>query len=191
MFTPIFIIRMSKFWKEYINGNNHALSKVYEPYFQPLVFVALKYVKDVDLAQDITSELFTKLLETDKTERKEKWSNINDVKAFLTTIVKCRALDHLKIQKNRNRILRENQILSEEYTDNKEQEFDHLKTCVEALPKEEQELVQLHLSGYKNHEIAETLNYSEKTIRNKLSTSRKNLIYLWKNLILVLLWNLL
>lgn len=182
---------MSEYWEEYINGNNHALAKVYEPYFQPLVFVALKYVRDLDLAQDITSELFTKLLETDLPERKEKWSEINDIKAFLTTIVKCRALDHLKIQKNRNRILSENQILLEEYTDNKKQEFDHLKTCISELPKEEQELVSLHLSGYKNHEIAEALNYSEKTIRNKLSTSRKNLIYLWKNLILVLLWNLL
>ena len=181
---------MIEYWEEYINGNNQALTKVYEPFFQPLVFVALKYVRDIDLAQDITSELFTKLLETDKTERKEKWSNINDVKAFLSTIVKCRALDHLKINKNRCRIISENQSHFEEYIDNKEQELNHLKTCIEALPKEEQELVQLHLSGYKNHEIAEKLNYSEKTIRNKLSTSRKNLIYLWKNLILVLIWNL-
>ena len=33
---------MSEYWEEYINGNNQALTKVYEPLFQPLVFIALK-----------------------------------------------------------------------------------------------------------------------------------------------------
>ncbi len=83
-------------WIAFINGNNQALSEVYEPYFQPLVFVAIKYVKDIEVAQDITSELFVKLLETDSQIRKEKWGEVKDVKAFLATIIKCRSLDYKK-----------------------------------------------------------------------------------------------
>jgi len=58
------------------------------------------------------------------------------------------------------------------------------------LPLKEQQLLQLHLAGYNNEEIAERKNYYEKTVRNKLSLTRKKLIYLWKNLILILLWQL-
>ena len=177
-------------WIEFLQGNNQALSKVYETYFQPLLFVALKYVRNTEVAQDITGELFTILLETDVQIRQEKWSQIRDVKAFLSTIIKCRALDHLKIQQNRNRILVNTPEFHTHSHEQYNDELVHLTTCIERLPTDEQALIQLHLSGYKNQEIAENLSYSEKTVRNKLSASRKKLIYLWKNLIILLLWQL-
>ena len=40
-------------------------------------------------------------------------------------------------------------------------------------------------------QIGEKFNYSEKTVRNKLSLSRKKLVYFWKNLILLVLWKIL
>ncbi len=179
-----------KHWEEFIAGNNAALTFVYEPLFQPLLFVALKYVRNTEVAQDITSELFTSLLETDITIRQSKWSQIRDIPAFLSTIIKCRALDHLKQEKNRQRLLNKN-LTNTSFTDEKrKEELAYLHVCIVQLPLEEQELVALHLAGYKNEEIAEKQNYSEKTVRNKLSLSRKKLIYLWKNLILILLWQL-
>jgi RNA polymerase sigma-70 factor (ECF subfamily) len=178
-----------KYWEEFIHGDNQSLSKVYEPLFQPLLFIALKYVKNLEQAQDITSELFASILETDVPTRQTKWSQIRDLKAFLSTIIKCRALDYLKIDKNRMRILEERaQTLT--ITHEQSLDLEHLRTCIYLLPAEEQELLHLHLAGYKNDEIATQKNYAEKTVRNKLSSSRKKLIYLWKNLILVLLWQL-
>ncbi len=177
-------------WIEFLQGDNQALSKVYEPYFHPLLFVALKYVRNTEVAQDITGELFTSLLETSPEMRQEKWSQIRDVKAFLTTIVKCRALDHLKIQQNRNRLLANNLDVHSQVYESNNDEIHHLSKCIDSLPIDEQALINLHLAGYKNQEIAENLNYSEKTVRNKLSASRKKLIYLWKNLIVLLLWQL-
>ena len=103
------------------------------------------------------------------------------MKAFLSTIIKCRALDHLKIQQNRNRILVNTPEFHTHSHEQYNDELVHLTTCIERLPTDEQALIQLHLSGYKNQEIAENLSYSEKTVRNKLSASRKKLIYLWKN----------
>ena len=178
-----------KHWEEFIEGNNASLTFVYESLFQPLLFVALKYVRNTEVAQDITSELFASLLETDIVLRQTKWSQIRDISAFLSTIIKFRALDHLKLVKNRQR-LNEN-LTPSSYTDEKrKEELAHLNVCILKLSLEEQKLVQLHLAGYKNDEIAEKQNYSEKTVRNKLSLSRKKLIYLWKNLILILVWQL-
>ena len=177
-------------WQEFIGGNNHSLSKLYEPYFQSLLFIALKYVRNKDVAQDITSELFLTLLDSDVETRNEKWGQIKDVKAFLTTIIKCRALDYLKIQQNRSRILENQQFNNTLVHESLNEDLEHLKICINKLPLDEQELLKLHLFGYKNLEIAENLNRSEKTVRNKLSASRKKLIYLWNNLIFVLLCQL-
>ena len=179
-----------KHWEEFIAGNNAALTFVYEPLFQPLLFVALKYVRNTEVAQDITSELFTSLLESDIADRQSKWGQIRDIQAFLSTIIKCRALDHIKVEQNRRRLCDEN-LTNPIFTDEKrKEELAHLNVCILQLSLEEQKLVQLHLAGYKNDEIAEKQNYSEKTVRNKLSLSRKKLIYLWKNLILILVWQL-
>ena len=179
-----------KHWEEFIQGNNAALIFVYEPLFQPLLFVALKYVRNTEVAQDITSELFTSLLEADIVIRQTKWSQIRDIPAFLSTIIKCRALDHLRVEQNRRRLCDEN-LTNPLFSDEKrKEELAHLEVCMLQLTLEEQQLLQLHLAGYKNDEIAEKQNYSEKTVRNKLSLSRKKLIYLWKNLILILVWQL-
>jgi RNA polymerase sigma-70 factor (ECF subfamily) len=43
------------------------------------------------------------------------------------------------------------------------------------LSPKEQEIFQLHLDGYKNEEIAEKQKLTEKTVRNKLSISRKKM----------------
>lgn len=177
-------------WEEFIHGNNAALAFVYEPLFQPLLFVALKYVRNTEVAQDIISELFTCLLESDITVRQTKWGQIRDIQAFLSTIIKCRALDHLRVEQNRRRLCDEN-LTNPLFSDEKrKEELAHLEVCMFQLTLEEQQLLQLHLAGYKNDEIAEKQNYSEKTVRNKLSLSRKKLIYLWKNLILILVWQL-
>jgi RNA polymerase sigma factor (sigma-70 family) len=179
-----------KHWEAFINGDNESLTALYSPYFESLFFTALKYVKNIESAQDITSELFTSLLETDITIRQTKWNQIRDIQAFLSTIIKYRALDHIKQAKNRDRIRNEN-LVTNFYTDEKQkEELAHLRACIQRLTEEEQNLIQLHIEGYKNDEIAQKQNYSEKTVRNKLSLSRKKLIYLWKNLILILLWQL-
>jgi RNA polymerase sigma-70 factor (ECF subfamily) len=179
-----------KQWDAFLQGDNESLALLYKPYFETLLFTALKYVKNKEIAQDITSELFTSLLETDITIRQTKWNQIRDIQAFLSTIIKCRALDHLKQEKNRQRLRNENLTSNNEINEKQKDELEHLNICILQLPLEEQKLIQLHLAGYKNEEIAEKQNYSEKTVRNKLSLSRKKLIYLWKNLILILLWQL-
>jgi len=177
-------------WEKFIHGENEALSHIYEPLFQPLLFLAIKYTKNPEIARDLTGELFASLLETEPPTRISKWSQIRDIKSFLSTIIKCRAIDHVRSQQTRIRLLRQNETWQHQLNSDLTTELEHLRMCINALSVEEQQVMELHLAGFKNEEIAEQKNYTEKTIRNKLSASRKKLIYIWKNLILVVLCQL-
>jgi DNA-directed RNA polymerase specialized sigma24 family protein len=97
---------------------------------------------------------------------------------------------HLKISQNRVRINRE--LFSETTIDTETTAMiAHLTVCIDELKNDEKELVEMHLQGFNNTEISEKLNLSEKTVRNKLSLTRKSLSKLWHQLVVIiaLLWN--
>jgi DNA-binding NarL/FixJ family response regulator len=49
------------------------------------------------------------------------------------------------------------------------------------LNEKEKELFQLHLDGFNNLEIAGKHTINEKTVRNKLSMTRKKIAHFYKN----------
>jgi DNA-binding NarL/FixJ family response regulator len=56
---------------------------------------------------------------------------------------------------------------------------------LEVLSSKEHEIFQLHLDGFKNEEIAQKQNLTEKTVRNKLSISRKKMEKVLKSFIFI------
>ncbi len=182
---------MKEKWNEFIEGNNLALASLYETLFQPLLFISIKYTRDLEISRDLISELFTTLLETSISDRATKWQEVRELKAFLTIIIKNKSIDAVRTKTNRDKLgndwiknqatKTEIKFINEEYTDR----------CISLLNDDEKELILLHLEGYKNKEIGEKFNYSEKTVRNKLSLSRKKLVYIWKNLIILIVWKIL
>jgi RNA polymerase sigma factor (sigma-70 family) len=75
--------------------------------------------------------------------------------------------------------------------DEKTDIINHLEYCLNELSDEERKLINLHIVGFNNHEIGEKLQISEKTVRNKLSSSRKRIIKLWHQISLLIhfIWN--
>ena len=181
---------MHQDWEGFVHGDNECLGRLYRPMFRPLLLIAIHFLKDKDKAHDIVQEIFLKIIDTQLSERQEKWNNIRDIEAFLAVMVRCKCLETLKTEKNRSRLLAEN-FHPETHTN-----FDfyfektHLDTCIDRLPLKEQALIRLHLEGYKNQEIAEIHTMSEKTVKNRLSLSRSKLAGLWKNLIIIVLWGM-
>jgi DNA-directed RNA polymerase specialized sigma24 family protein len=53
------------------------------------------------------------------------------------------------------------------------------------LPDQEKEIIGLHLDGFNNHELADLFHLSEKTIRNKLSLSRKKMLRYFKTVLIL------
>ncbi len=175
----------TQYWQSYLKGDNDALAKLYVELFEPLVLKAIFYTKKPEIARDIVSSLFVSLLELDKEVRQSSWNKIENHQALLLAIVRNKCLDFLKITQNRERI--NNEILVE--TSSNVEKIDmiaHLTTCIQELKPDEKQLMELHLKGYSNHEISLKLNLSEKTVRNKLSLTRKSIWKLWHQMILLI-----
>lgn len=177
--------KQTKYWKDFLNGDNDALAKLYVDLFEPLVLKAIYYTKKTDVARDIVSSLFVSLLELDKEERQSRWNKIESHQALLLAIVRNKCLDFLKITQNRERI--NNELFVE--TSSEVEKIDmiaHLTACIQELKPDEKQLVELHLQGFSNDEISLKLNLSEKTVRNKLSLTRKSIWKLWHQMILLI-----
>jgi RNA polymerase sigma factor (sigma-70 family) len=178
-------------WNEFINGNNRALALVYEDLFQPLLFISIKQTQNPELSRDIVSDLFLNLLDVPKDERKNKWQEVREIRAFLTVVIRNKSIDALRTKINRTKIETslisvQNDFIEDEYSNE-----DHYEKSISYLNSAEKELIELHFQGFSNTEIADKLNYSDKTVRNKLSLSKKKLKYFWENLILIISWNIL
>jgi RNA polymerase sigma-70 factor (ECF subfamily) len=178
------------YWEKYVDGDNQALAGLYRPLFRKLFFVAFKFTHNESEALDIVQDLFTLLLQTNVEERKTKWKSIVNIDAFLCTLVKCKSMDYLKVENNRKKI-RATQFGTDATANDSSQEFhEQLNYLIQQLPLKEQELITLHLSGYKNDEIATMHQQSEKSVRNRLSESRNKLRILWtKNYVWIVLLN--
>lgn len=182
---------LNNFWNLYIQGQNEALGDLYMSTHRKLFFVSFKYTKNEDVASDLLQDTFDYLLHVPLKQRTERWSDIQNIEGFLVTLIKCRSLDYCKTQQNRLRIQQEiiypqTQLVE---TNQLAEEMQQLKTIIQSLSPKEQELLHLHLAGYKNEEIATLQHQSEKSIRNRLSESRTKLRLLWKKnyLLLILL----
>lgn len=175
----------TKYWKDFLNGDNHALAKLYVDLFEPLVLKAIYYTKNPEVARDIVSSLFVYLLELNKEERLFRWNKIENHQALLVAIVRNKCLDFLKITQNRERI--NNELFVKTSSDlEKIDMIAHLTACIQELKPDEKQLVALHLQGFSNEEISLKLNLSEKTVRNKLSLTRKSIWKLWHQMILLI-----
>ena len=53
-------------WTAFLKGENNALGSLYADIFEPLVFRAISYTKDPEVARDIVSQLFMELVAVPK-----------------------------------------------------------------------------------------------------------------------------
>lgn len=168
----------------FCNGDNEAIAIQYKQWLPQLYLIAFRYVKNHELAEDVVSDCFEKLLIMPLDKRKEKFidEQIN-LKALLIVMVKNKSLDHIKVNKNRNRIKEGLQWFLNKTSQNaihekfSEENFEKLVNC---LPQKEQVIFRMNLEGYKHEEISEKLQLSEKSISNSLSLSRTKIKKLWE-----------
>jgi RNA polymerase sigma factor (sigma-70 family) len=114
--------------------------------------------------------------------RKSKWENIESIHAYLTSAVKNKSIDYLRSEQVHTKILSQ---ISDDVTTNDEI---NLQEGLRLIPTNETELFQLHLDGYSNTEIAEQKMISEKTVRNKLSMTRRKMAVIYKSFLTLALW---
>jgi RNA polymerase sigma factor (sigma-70 family) len=177
------------YWFKYIEGDNQALGQLYELFFERLVFKAIYYTKNPEVARDIVSGLFVYLIETPKEMRLEKWSKHSQFELLLTTIVKNKCLDYLKSYqvkniKSTNGLTIEPKLQSENMSSLRKE----IDESLQLLKEDERLFFQAHLNGFSNEELAQTFQINEKTVRNRLSLTRKQLAKIWWQSFLIMLW---
>jgi len=170
----------------YLKGNKESLNILIKRYLTPIFNYALSFVKDADIAEDLTQEIFVKVW-----KKLKKFDNQYKFKSWLYVIAKNTCLDYLK--KNRainfselnltdDNLLFENLI--KETSASPQAEFEiveddvMLNAAVDKLPEKYKQTIKLRFqSGYNFREIAEILKESIETIKSR---NRRALIYLRK-----------
>lgn len=163
----------------FCNGDNEAIVKTYKKWVPELYFIAYKYLRNKEDAEDIVSDSFEKLLQMPLAKRKKKFieEEIN-LKALLILIVKNKALDKVKVKNNRQRIEDSIRHLFPTKTSNlvwNNISNDLIESLVNFLPKKDQKILKMNMEGYNREEIGKAFNLSLKSVSNSLSYSRKKL----------------
>ena len=170
------------------NINSIKLSELYASYFQKSYLFAMSYVHNQQAAEDIASDSIIKLFESIKDKK------VENVQAFLLTILKNSSLDYLRKQAVKDRT--HNIVLN-----NQMRELDfRISTLEECNPtflfsKEIQQIIDESLAtvSTKSKRIFEMSRYehlSNKDIADKLNLSVKSIEYHITKVLALLRYNL-
>lgn len=163
----------------YCRGDNNALTALFLPLSKELFFIAFKYVKSEQDAEDLVSDCYEKLLGFSIEARTQRFQNDKvHFKHFVILMLRNKALDFLKLKNNRSKLLHAFRALWENVSQNEiktKEETEQLRYLLSPLSDRERELIWLDLQGYSLEDIGIKMGVSKKTISNLLYESRKKL----------------
>lgn len=145
----------------------------YKQSFQSFTLLAIQYVANKDIAEDIVQDVFIKYW-----ENPTELENPKALKSYLGRMVINSAINHLKREQNVKRIhVNINQDLTEKdvYDKLHEQELKVLiYKEIEQLPEQCKKVFKMNRFDHlKYREIAEQLNISERTVENHIANALK------------------
>lgn len=148
-----------------------AFTQLYRHYLKPsYAFIAFRVNRAAD-AEDLTSELWMKVLDRLPTLENPKPEVF---RAWLFTMARNLVIDHYR--KNKTLVFIEEVELEDEATRSDFLEEENLRKLVHHLPPAQGEAVSLkYFSGLRNKEIAALLGASEKTVAANLSRALQSL----------------
>lgn len=147
-------------------------TNLYRSYYPALCFYALKIVDDRESVKDIVDEVFTKLIVLEK-----KFSETDNVRAWLYTATRNASFDYLKREKHAKERQFEfsvNEQPNDQYYDGeliRAELLSRILQEIKLLPGNAGKIIEMSfLKGMKNERIAMDLGLSEKTVRNLKSS---------------------
>ena len=162
-----------KVLEELARGNKKALEQLFGYYYPRLFSFSRSFLKMEEGVDDILQEVFIKIWENRKNIKTEETFN-----SYIFTITRNRLLNELRSRLNkekfRDKIIKRS--VAEEYLSFEQSEFSELKEKIEhiidELPGRQKEVFRLsRIEGLSYKEIADRLNFSEKTIEYHIHQS--------------------
>ncbi len=167
--------------------DNRAFRHLYGVYYVALKSLAVRYVKDNQVAGDLVQEVFISLLEST-----HRFISGDEIRCFLYSALKNRCVSYFRKQQVRNRYQREVLDTAHEADDFlekmlEEDVYANLMAAIEQLPPQCRLVMLLTLEGLKISEIASRLRISEDTVKDHKKNGKQKLSHMIENPFLVFL----
>ena len=164
-------------YQKFLNGDNEAFNTLIIRYRKQLVFFVMKYVRSLEIAEDIVQDSFVYMI-VNKVNYDFKYS----FRTYIYTIAKSRTLNFLKSNSKvvfmsdvlENNYYNESIDIEEEYI--KKEKNENLQKAIKKLKKEYQVVIYLYdFQGFKYKEISEILNQSMSKTKMMIHRAKKRL----------------
>lgn len=156
--------------KQNINPN-FSLEQFYSKYYEILVLYAFKFIKDIEIAKDLTQDAFLSLL-----KRKDK-EEVQNVKSFLFQSVRNNCLNFINHNTIKNvyekaelqRIKSEIEFYNSNTSFVEKDLFEKITGILDQLPEKYSEILKLsRFDGFSNKEISEKLGIPLRTVETRI-----------------------
>ncbi|NML22999.1 sigma-70 family RNA polymerase sigma factor [Pseudoflavitalea sp. G-6-1-2] len=155
---------------DFREGNPKAVEKLFELYYEELVYFVRQLIPDLKDAEDIASGIFIKLL-----KKQKDFENLSNIKAYLFVTARNAAFDELRKENVHAKYVREAAYIGETST-----EFDYelyevqanlvkvIRDEINALPTQCREIFTRYFVQHKStQEIATDLHLADVTVRRQ------------------------
>lgn len=155
-------------------NNAKAQMQLYDMYCQAMFTIALRYVKDSFVAEDMMQDAFIKVFKNIQNFKGEV-----TIGAWIKKIVINQCIDYLKKKKIELVSIDEKQLViadNDDWTVKEEVNIDIVTSAINSLPEKYKVVLNLYLiEGFDHQEIAEVLNITEVTSRSQLMRGKNKL----------------
>lgn len=165
------------------DGCEKAFREIYDRYHVEIFFIAKKYIKDSNLAEDVVQDIFVKLW-----VKRHRLAQIKSVKSYLFTMVRNHVLNILRDRKCELMSISgmtEKELPFQDQTENELQykEYERvLEKGIDELSDRKREVFELRTKkGLSNSEIAEILQIQIRTVKSHYYVSSKFIRTFLKN----------
>lgn len=157
------------------DGCEKAFREVYDRYHVQMYFIAKKYLKDTNLAEDAVQDIFVKLW-----EKRHNLDHVNSIQSYLFTMVRNHVLNMLRDRKSELisiLAVKEEKLPAKNLTEEKFQYSEYetvLRKGVSELSGRKREVFELRtIKGLTNSEVAELLQIHVRTVKTHYYNSSK------------------
>ncbi len=157
-------------------GNQDVLAQLYLRYTDLVYGTCLKYFKDAEKSKDAVMNIYEELL------LKLQTHNIENFKSWLYVVTKNHCLMQLRKEKKMVTVEFNQAVMqSEDFSHldsvlEKEQDFKRLEFCMEKLPEQQKQSIQLfYLENKCYNEIVERTGMEWNKVRSLIQNGRRNL----------------
>jgi RNA polymerase sigma factor (sigma-70 family) len=152
------------------------LATLYQRYMELVYGVCLKYLPDEESAKDAVMNIFEELVTKLKNHQVENFKGWLHVVAKNHCLMQLRSVRNLKTTGLNESVVQSEESLHLNGVMEKEFQLDQMTQCMQSLPAEQQQCVELfYLQNKSYNEIVTLTGFDWKSVRSYIQNGRRNL----------------